>query len=108
MVHGRVRRGWIGVELVREILPNEDASDEDASTANIVVRSVVPDSPAQKAGVAPGDRIVEFDGASVDSVESLIDAIRTTPADRSVALKIRRDGLEKVIRVKLGELAFAP
>jgi serine protease Do len=106
MKHGRVRRGWLGVELVMEL----QTGDRDSNPGNpsIVVKSVVPDSPAALAGIYPGDRITHFDKDTVLSVEHLIDAIRDSPADSNIHLTIRRS--DEVIEViaKLGELSFAP
>jgi serine protease Do len=103
IAHGRVRRGWMGVELATEIVP------EDAQIApRAVVRSVVPDSPAERAGIYPGDRILEYNDKPVKNVEQLIDTIRTTPADSTVRLTLDREGNKIAIEVRLGELSFAP
>lgn len=103
MSHGRVRRGWLGVELATEIVPEGDDREP-----RVVVRSVVPDSPADRAGIYPGDRIVAFNGKTFSDVQGLIDSIRTTAADTEVQLKLDRDGNEIDVEVTLGELNFAP
>lgn len=104
MRHGRVRRGWLGVELAMELPSGSDS--EPVST--VVVRAVVPDSPAAQANIYPGDRITHFDGDPVHSVEQLIDAIRDATADQTVRLTLLRDGDAIDVRAKLGELGFAP
>lgn len=103
MAHGRVRRGWMGVELASEIVPEGETSEP-----RVVVRSVVPGSPADRAGIYPGDRIIEFNGVTSTDVQKLIDSIRTTPAEAQVHLKLDRDGREISAEVTLGELNFAP
>ena len=103
MAHGRVRRGWLGVELAAEIVP-----EGETTVPRVVVRSVAPDSPANRAGIYPGDRILEFNGKPVGSVQELIDSIRTTPAEASALLKLDRDGSEVAIELTLGELNYAP
>lgn len=103
MAHGRVRRGWLGVELAAEIVP-----EGEIAVARVVVRSVAPDSPANRAGIYPGDRVLEFNGKPVGSVQDLIDSIRTTPAEATVLLKLDRDGSEVAIELTLGELSYAP
>jgi S1-C subfamily serine protease len=74
----------------------------------VVVRVVAPNSPAERAGIYPGDRITEFNGQPVVDVQQLIESIRTTPADSVIQLKIDRDGEELAIDLTLGELSFAP
>ena len=103
LAHGRVRRGWIGVELAMEIVP-----DGEDTKPRVVVRVVLPDSPADRAGIYPGDRITEFNGEIVNNVQELIDSIRTSPADETVSLKLDRDGTEVKVELTLGELNFAP
>ncbi|MFN9988478.1 MAG: S1C family serine protease [Pirellula sp.] len=111
MAHGRVRRGWLGVELTPELpVGPESASGsmrEDVAPA-VVVRAVVPDSPAAKAGVYPGDRITHFNGVAVVSVEQLIDEIRDSKADQKVIITIRRDGESIELEATLGELKYSP
>jgi S1-C subfamily serine protease len=101
--HGRVRRGWLGVELVPEIL-----SDTALETPAVVVRAVVPDSPAAQAGLAPGDRVIKLNEIEVVSVEQAIDTIRDTSAGESIRVHLQRDGQSIVVQATLGELNFAP
>jgi serine protease Do len=103
MAHGRVRRGWMGVELATEIVP-----ENEQVIPRVVVRAVVPDSPADRAGIYPGDRILEYNNQPIKDVEKLIDTIRTTPADSTIRLTLEREGNEIAIEVQLGELSFAP
>ena len=111
MAHGRVRRGWLGVELTLELpLDKETPSNEkqDEFAPAVVVRAVVPDSPAAKAGIYPGDRITHFNGETVISVEQLIDEIRDSKAEQKVTITIRRDGESMELEAALGELKYAP
>ena len=52
--HGAIRRPWIGVKL--RVSPN--ANPRDAISAGAVVATVVPGSPAARAGLQPGDKII--------------------------------------------------
>jgi len=111
MAHGRVRRGWLGVELTPELpLGPESVSSEmklEVAPA-VVVRAVVPESPAAKAGIYPGDRITKFNGREVVSVEQLIDEIRDSKADQRVIITIGRDGELMDLEATLGELKYSP
>ena len=101
--HGRVRRGWMGVEMATELL-----GSDSAITPGIVVRAVLPDSPAARAGLATGDRILSIAGEPIESVEGAIDTIRDTPAGQRITIECERDGQSLAVEVELGELNFAP
>ncbi len=101
--NGRVCRGWLGVELVPEIL-----SETATENPSVVVRALVPDSPAALAGLEPGDRILKLNNIDIVSVEQAIDTIRDTPAGDTIAIHLQRDGQTSVVQATLGELRFAP
>jgi regulator of sigma E protease len=64
-----------------------------------VIGVVEPDSPAEKAGVEPGDEIVSVDGKRVDSWDDAMLAILIRP-DSDIRLGIRRGGAERVVDVR--------
>ncbi|MGH9408996.1 MAG: PDZ domain-containing protein [Vicinamibacterales bacterium] len=70
-----------------------DADTEDAArTEGVVVDEVQRDSPAEKAGVKSGDRIVEFDGERVRSARQFTRVVRESVPDRQVAMVVTRGG----------------
>ena len=71
------------------------------AVAGAIVNSVQKDSAAAKAGIEAGDAIMEFDGVRVRSSAELRRLIRETPAGRTVAMKIVRDGKTRVLSAKL-------
>ena len=61
------RRGWLGLEIRFEI---EEAPGPPASRSEVlVIAGVIPDSPAEGAGVQAGDILVEIDGAPASRQE---------------------------------------
>ena len=69
----------------------------------VLVVSVAPGSPAERAGLRPGDIIVRFDGQEVARASDLEQALRQRqPGDR-VEIVINREGAERSITVTLGE-----
>jgi putative serine protease PepD len=66
-----------------------------------LIEEVVPNTPADAAGIEPGDRINEIEGQRVlDGIE-LIVAIRTHVPGETVQLLVVRDGQERTIDVTL-------
>jgi len=67
-----------------------------------VIGSVEPNSPAEAAGIRPGDRIVSVHGREIENWDKLTMAIGTR-ANRELAIVFERDGqrIEKVITPKV-------
>ena len=80
-----------------------------------VIGSVVGDSPAEEAGILPGDLILTVAGRSVDTWQELMLAVADR-ADREVEVTLRRDGGVRSLRVtpvgrtryNLGNLGVGP
>ncbi|MDR2770450.1 MAG: site-2 protease family protein, partial [Clostridiales Family XIII bacterium] len=64
-----------------------------SGTPTAVVSEVGADSPAEAAGVAPGDRIVSVDGVLVSEWSDIPAAVTAAQGDR-IALAVLRDGVE--------------
>jgi S1-C subfamily serine protease len=80
------RRAWMGVNCLE-------------SDGQVHVVRVNRGSPAEDAGVLPGDRIVGIDGTDVRSLEALYRALWRNGAERDVRLDIRRDGTAQSVTV---------
>jgi serine protease Do len=70
MTDGRVRRAYIGIAGGPRPLPPR-AQAELGIEAGVEVVEVMPDSPADSAGIRPEDLLVELDGARIDDVNAL-------------------------------------
>ena len=64
-----------------------------------VVGAVTPGSPAERAGIVRGDRILTVEGEDVDTWEDLFIAIGTRPS-REVGLTLLRDGRTQSLTVR--------
>ncbi len=74
----------------------------DGDDRGIFVRRVIPGSPAEKAGLAVGDRILSTDGVQIRSVyQALLPTMQKQPGDL-MTFKIQRGMVEEEIRVVLG------
>jgi putative serine protease PepD len=73
-----------------------------SSSANNGTAPIVPDGPAERAGLEPGDVIVAIDGKPVADSSELIVAIRSRSPGETITLSVRRDGDEQSVKVTLG------
>lgn len=63
--------------------------------------AVIPDGPADNAGVKPGDVITELDGRKITDLDQLIVRIRSKAVGDKVTLKVQRDGKEHELTMTL-------
>lgn len=86
---GTVERGWLGVTM-------EDLTAEDrvmfGDTEGVYISTVMPESPASKAGLEVGDIIVSFDGRDTYSVNRLRNSIALTGINSPAELTYIREG----------------
>ena len=97
-------QGYLGVET-RDI-DNDRASAlklKDVNGAEIIY--IDHDAPAGKVGLRIHDVILQINGQQVQGMEQLRRMLRETPAGRSVALLISRDGQQQTINVTLADRA---
>ncbi|MEY5131904.1 MAG: hypothetical protein RL734_1971 [Bacteroidota bacterium] len=88
---GKVDRGYIGISL----RPVDEISAKSLKLEKVIgalVDDILKDSPAEKAGIEPGDVILELDGKPVNSSNDLQSLVAQRRAGDKVNLKIWRDG----------------
>lgn len=65
-----------------------------------VVKTVVPGSAAEAAGLKPGDKITAFDERWVEKAQDVVDVASILPAGESVPIKVERDGKTVELTIK--------
>jgi hypothetical protein len=87
-------RGFFGVDL-----------EDKAGMEYPVIKSVLADGPAAKAGLKAGDQVTRFKGRSVQNVEDVRRFARKLTADEPVKLTVQRGGEKEPIEIsfKTGE-----
>lgn len=78
------------------LVVTKEPSDEEAG---VVVKAVLPDGPAAKAGMKAGDRLLTLDGRWTDTVADCYSAAALAKPGTEVGVVVRRDGKEKKLRV---------
>ncbi len=103
---GKVVRGWLGIEV--QTLDAELATHIDSPVQKgVAIAGIVRGGPAQKAGIEPGDILVQINSQSVDNASSAINLIAGfKPGSEMKAVVLRGSGKnqrEIEIKVKIGE-----
>jgi S1-C subfamily serine protease len=96
--HGRVVRAYIGVAGQNSGLPRRMSRFHGlASNSGVVVNSVEPTSPAERAGVRPGDVIVALDSTPISGIDDLQRLLTGERVGIRLDLTVLR-GVEKIVR----------
>jgi serine protease Do len=99
---GRVTRGWLGVSI-QPLTPDLASSFGAKDVKGVLISDVVPDSPAGKAGLKPGDILLEFEGKKTEGPSDLQRAVGLASPGQDSRVKVWRDGGERTLEVKIGE-----
>jgi serine protease Do len=104
---GHVTRGWLGVTLQKLTPPLAETLKVEPGRGALV-SAVTPQGPAARAGVAPGDVIVRWDGTTVDEHASLPALVAATPVGRTVEMEALRDGAKQTFSITVDKMAEEP
>jgi len=92
---GRVTRGSIGVSFQEDLGTNAITLKSLGAQHGVVIMSVEPGSPAEKAGLKGGDVITNVNGTPVKTGNDLVNPIAQAPIGSKVKLNYVRDGAAK-------------
>jgi Do/DeqQ family serine protease len=101
---GRVRRAQLGV-TIQPVTSELAESFGIKQPGGALVSSVEPGSAADRAGIKRGDVITSFNGQAVQDTNSLRNRVAGTMPGSNATVVVVRDGSERTLTVKLGELA---
>ena len=101
--YGRTIRGWLGVRIqtVTEDLASSLGLDRPYGA---LVASVIPNSPAEKAGIKPGDVILDFNGSEVTEMRKLPRLVAETKVNSKSNVTIWRNEKKKSLKVVIAEM----
>ncbi|MDE2583311.1 MAG: trypsin-like peptidase domain-containing protein [Rhodospirillales bacterium] len=94
-LHGHIERGWLGVAIA-------NVTDPSGATVAVGVVSVEKNSPAARAGLRPGDRLLAVNGQEVHDSGALIRAIAAVPPGQIARITLRRGRAVATIPVAVG------
>jgi len=98
--NGVLQYGWLGVQLV-QVDKDFLASLNIDNTEGALAAQVFLGSPADKAGIMPGDFIVELNGKHVKSVDNLVRDVGDLLAGETAVFKVIRDNKTITINAKI-------
>ena len=104
--HGKVVRPWLGVSTT-DITPELAEYYAFSTKEGALVIWIAANGPAHKAGIRPGDIIIEVEGKRVKSMEDVRKLIGKKKVGSTIGLKILRADQELAIDLKLGEVPGA-
>jgi serine protease Do len=98
---GRVIRGWMGVQI-QPVTEDLAKTYRMAEAKGAVISDVTADSPAAKAGLEPGDVVIEVDGRPIEDNNDLSRYIASRAPGTTVRLKVLRNGSDRNVNLTLG------
>ena len=110
--YGRVTRGYLGVQI-QNVTPALAPEFNLKTNEGALISEVVPNGPADKAGLKDGDVIVKFNGEKIAGSRELQLNVAAAKPGSKVPVQIMRNGDEKTLDVTIepvpgsGEVAQA-
>ena len=100
---GEVSRGWLGV-LIQDVTSELAESFHMTEPHGALVSKVLPEGPAQKAGIEAGDVITKFNGQAIVTSSDLPPLVGATRIDEKIAVEVMRDGRPQDFAITIGKL----
>jgi len=95
---GKVERGFLGVRP-QEL--DEELTAQFGTEKGALINEVTEDSPAEKAGIKPGDVITKINATEIRDARHLLLTISKLAPDSDVTVEVLRDGKAKTLKAKL-------
>jgi len=100
---GKVARGFLGVGIQDLTAENAPFFGLKEDTKGVLIPEVTKGSAAEKAGLKPGDVIIELNGKPVEAAKELQGRVSALKPDTDVELVVLRDGKRETLTAKLSE-----
>jgi serine protease Do len=101
--NGKVTRGLIGV-YIQNVSADEVEEFGLKSRQGALVTTVSENGPAAKAGLEPGDVVLEFNSKPVKNRDDLVAMVVATKPGSTVPIKILRDRKERTLTITVDEV----
>lgn len=102
--HGYLPRPFLGLRLQSLYLDQATRTRWGRHSRGVaVVAGVEPGSPAERAGLAPGDLLEAIDGRAVADIEEVASRVAQVGPGKVLQLGLRRRGLQETVQLEVGE-----
>jgi len=101
--YGKVIRGWLGV-VIQDVTPQMADMFGLKKPRGVIISDVQKDSPAAKGGIERGDVVISYNGKDVKNITEFRQMVSSTRPGTKVEIVVLRDGKEKKLKVKIGEM----
>lgn len=101
--HGKIARPYVGIRMQEVDEKLARALGVEKNTRGVVIMSVEPGSPADKAGLAQGDIIQRVDGEKVSTGKEVQKIVRKHKTGDAIAFLVMRETKLVPVEVKVGE-----
>ncbi|HET7831965.1 MAG TPA: Do family serine endopeptidase [Gallionella sp.] len=99
---GSVTRGWIGAG-VQELSPETAEALKLGDVKGVLITEVMRRSPAEHAGIRPGDVLLAIDGKPIEDWTTMLDTVAELPPGTVAQIKLARKGATMDVPVKIGK-----
>ncbi|BAY44103.1 peptidase S1 and S6 chymotrypsin/Hap [Scytonema sp. HK-05] len=94
-------------ELAKQFNSNPNSPIQLPEINGVLVRQVVPNSPAAAAGIRPGDVIVQVDGQRITKGAQLLDIVEASRVGQELQLKVQRGNRTQQLSVRTAQMQNA-
>jgi len=99
---GHAVRCWLGIDTAQVLSPALAKSLGMPGTNGVIIKGVIQSSPADKAGLKPGDIIIAINGQKILSPYIAMSQIVGSPPGTRLSLDILRDRKPKTLEALIG------
>jgi S1-C subfamily serine protease len=103
---GRVEHPYLGVQMIdltptiREEINQSDAGFKIRQDQGVLIVEVLPNSPAVRAGLRPGDLIEKINDSPIQSTDELQEQVEAVAPGDTLELEVDRDGQTQRLTIK--------
>ena len=100
---GRVVRGWVGITRITDVTPENAAEVGAQAPEGVIILELLRNSPADRAGLEPGDIVIAVDGHEIVEATHFRNALAAAKVGESLRLTVIRNRTRTEVTVAVEE-----